>query len=85
MATAKKKGVSAGSEAITWPFGKKNYLLFGIAILVIAVGYIFLGQGSTTLAPILLVVGYCVLVPVSIIIRDNSGNSEPLIDDSSEE
>ena len=85
MAIAKKKGIAAGSGAITWPFGKKNYALFGLAVLIIVVGYIFLGQGSTTLAPVLLVLGYCVLIPVSIIVRDDSGDSEPLIDDNPEE
>ncbi len=85
MAIAKKKGSAAGSGAITWPFGKKNYAIFGFAVTIIAVGYLFLGKGSTTVAPILLVLGYCVLIPVSIIVRDNSGNSEPLIDDNPEE
>ncbi len=85
MAIAKKKGLTAGSGAVTWPFGKRNYILFAMAILVIAVGYLFLGQGSITVAPVLLVLGYCVLIPVAIIVRDKSGNTEPLIDDRPEE
>ena len=52
------------------PFGRKNYLLFALGILVIILGYITLGYGSITLAPILLVLGYCVIIPLSIIIRD---------------
>ena len=84
MAVAKKKS-AAGSGTITWPFGKKNYRLFAIAAIVIAAGYVFLSQGSTTAAPILLVLGYCVLIPLSIIVRDSSGNSEPLVDDRPEE
>ena len=50
------------------PFGKRNYILFGIALLTIIVGYVFLGSGSITIAPILLVLGYCVLVPVAILL-----------------
>lgn len=50
------------------PFGKRNYVWFGIALLIIIVGYIFLGSGSITIAPILLVLGYCVLVPVAILL-----------------
>jgi hypothetical protein len=36
---------------------------------VIVIGYLVLATGSITLAPILLVLGYCVLVPVAIIYR----------------
>ena len=57
-------------EKTKLPFGKKNYLLFALGIFIIAVGYIFLGHGSITIAPILLVLGYCVIIPLSIIVRD---------------
>jgi hypothetical protein len=50
------------------PFGPRNYTWFGIGILVIVIGYISLSMGSMTLAPILLVAGYCVIIPISIII-----------------
>jgi len=52
------------------PFGRKNYLVFALGIFVIVVGYIFLAHGSITIAPILLVLGYCVIIPLSIIVRD---------------
>ena len=32
-------------------------------MISIIVGYVFLGYGSISLAPVLLVLGYCVLVP----------------------
>jgi hypothetical protein len=67
---AKEKKEKKGQEKFKLPFGKKNYLLFGSGIFVIIVGYIFLGQGSITIAPILLVLGYCVIIPISIIVRD---------------
>ena len=63
-----KKVKKKEKERFEWPFGPRNYLIFGIGILVIIVGYISLAAGSITLAPILLVLGYCVLIPVSIII-----------------
>jgi len=62
------------TSSVEWPFGMKNYILFGIAILVIVVGYILLGSGSMTMAPLLLVVGYCVLIPIAIMVR---GIDEP--------
>ena len=51
------------------PFTSKNYILFAIGLLVIVIGYITLGYGSITLAPILLVLGYCVIIPIAIIIN----------------
>ncbi|MEO0102143.1 MAG: hypothetical protein ABIK81_00365 [candidate division WOR-3 bacterium] len=50
-------------------FKKKNYLLLLLAIIVIIAGFVFLGRGSITLAPILLVIGYCVLVPLAILLK----------------
>lgn len=49
-------------------FGQKNLLLFVIALAVIVIGHIALGMGSMTFAPICLVVGYCILVPIAIIV-----------------
>ncbi len=57
------------TDDIKWPFGPKNYVIFAIALVVIIVGYISLGQGSITLAPILLVLGYCILVPLAIWVK----------------
>jgi hypothetical protein len=51
------------------PFGKKNYILFGLAALVIVAGYITLSRGSITLAPILLLTGYLVLIPWGILAK----------------
>jgi len=58
---------------ISWPFKRKNYLLFGFAVLIIIVGYFIMYIGevnsfqSVTLAPILLIVGYLILIPISIL------------------
>ena len=40
---------------------------WGVAAVVLAAGYADLARGGMTLAPILLVVGYAVLVPVAIL------------------
>jgi hypothetical protein len=50
-------------------FRRGNYVLLGVSLAVIAVGFVFLAGGSITLAPILLVLGYAVLVPVAILYR----------------
>ena len=57
------------------PFTSKNYILFAIGLFVIVLGYITLGYGSITLAPILLVLGYCVIIPLAIII--SGGKEKP--------
>ncbi len=36
-------------------------------MISIVVGYVFLGLGSIALAPVLLVLGYCVLVPLALL------------------
>ncbi len=52
-----------------------NYLIFAVAVLTIISGYVSLSKGpadsfwSLTLAPILLVIGYCLLVPLAIFWR----------------
>ena len=57
------------------PFTKLNYYIFAAGLLAIVLGYFTLSQGSITLAPILLVVGYCVIIPVAILYRGK--NSSP--------
>ncbi|RPH93794.1 hypothetical protein EHM69_09265 [candidate division KSB1 bacterium] len=60
------------------PFTRKNYIAFGVALGLLLVGYICLGQSpadgflSLTLAPILLVLGFCVVIPYAIMARDKS-------------
>ncbi len=49
-------------------FGVVNAALFVGAAVVLAAGYLLLARGSTTAAPILLVVGYCVLLPLGLIL-----------------
>jgi hypothetical protein len=51
------------------PFTKRNYYIFLVGLAAIILGYIALSQGSITLAPILLVLGYCVILPVAILYR----------------
>jgi hypothetical protein len=74
MAKIQKKIRGKKSEPIL-AFTKVNYLIFAAAVLLIVLGYIALSKGpansfsSLTLAPILLVIGYLVLVPISIFWR----------------
>lgn len=60
------------------PFTRKNYIAFGVGIALLIVGYICLAQPpvdgflSLTLAPVLLVLSYCVIFPYAIMARERS-------------
>jgi uncharacterized membrane protein len=62
----------------TLPFTKINYQILGAGLLCIVLGYVALAQdpwnGSMALvvAPILLVLGYCVVIPIGILFRKNT-------------
>lgn len=61
-----------------WTFTKKNYLLFGIGILSIIAGYVIMATGEVnsvralTVAPVLLFLGYVIIIPAALIYRDKS-------------
>lgn len=52
-----------------------NFIIFGAGILTIIIGYFVMGSGDTysfrslTLAPIILLIGYLVLIPVAILYK----------------
>lgn len=45
----------------------RAFLWWGIALATIVAGYVDLARGGATIAPILLVAGYFVLVPAAIL------------------
>jgi hypothetical protein len=63
-----KKKVAAPPKD-TFAFTRANYLTLAIGLVIIIIGYITLRMGSITLAPFLLVLGYCVIIPIGIILR----------------
>ncbi len=63
-AQKRKKQEKGGSVVL----GVRNVILLTVGLIIIIVGYFLLGKGSITAAPILLVLGYCVVVPLSIIL-----------------
>jgi hypothetical protein len=56
-------------------WGLWNSLLLGLGVLALVAGYVALSRGSITLAPVLLVTGYCVLIPASLLVRPRSQSS----------
>jgi hypothetical protein len=58
-----------------WSFSTTNYLIFGVGIVTVILGYVIMALGevdstqSVTIAPLLLFLGYVVIIPVSIMYR----------------
>ncbi|MBL7074128.1 hypothetical protein ISS37_02660 [candidate division KSB1 bacterium] len=63
--------------------GRENYLFFLGGVGVLILGFIFLSIGpwdsfwSLTLAPILLIIGYIILIPLSILYKKKKGGDNP--------
>ena len=59
----------------SWPYKRKNYLLFGVGVFVIIVGYLTMYLGdvnsfqSLVVSPLLLLLGYLVIIPVALLFR----------------
>jgi hypothetical protein len=46
----------------------RNMIVIGAALIAIGAGYVVLSAGSPSAAAVLLVLGYCVLLPLGIVI-----------------
>ncbi|HMB71637.1 MAG TPA: hypothetical protein VKU85_20165 [bacterium] len=75
MSPSKSKGAkgsprkgAAVQEAVRVRWERKNIGLFGAGLGAVVLGYVLLSQGSVTAAPVLLVAGYCVLIPLAFIL-----------------
>lgn len=47
-------------------FRSRNVVLLAAALVSVGVGYALLARGDTLVAPVLLVLGYCVLFPLGL-------------------
>lgn len=79
--TKKKPGKSV-KKVLVSPFNiyweKTNYLLFGVGIAIIIIGFYFMSIGnwdstaSLVISPILLFIGYVIVFPAAIFYRKKS-------------
>ena len=72
----KQKGkIRKGLKDDLLPLGRENFLILGLGLLVIAAGYLAMLEGSVegflplVVAPLLLVLGYCVIIPLGILYK----------------
>ncbi len=56
-------------------WGLANSLLLGVGLAILVAGYLALARGSITLAPLLLVLGYCVFIPAALLVRGRARGS----------
>lgn len=74
----KKKRISD----ISLPFTKENYYLLLLGIAVIVAGYIVMEIGGAydalalVVSPIILVIGYCVIIPFAIFYKKKNRDNE---------
>jgi hypothetical protein len=71
----RKEHARRGAKEVRLPLEPLNFKIMGGGVALIILGYLALAEGSVegflplTVAPILLVLGYCVVVPLGIIYR----------------
>lgn len=68
MATRMKGRAAARSGHDSLKFSPINGILLVLGVVAITIGYMQLARGSTVGAPLLLVLGYVVLIPLGIIL-----------------
>jgi len=77
-----KNNSPTGKLFETRSFSQTNYILFGAGLLIIIVGYIVMATGDTyssqslTVAPIMLFIGYIILIPASLIYKKDKSKSD---------
>jgi hypothetical protein len=73
---ARPRGLRKPEETdLGFHWGLANSLLLGLGVAVLVAGYVALSKGDITLAPVLLVFGYCGLIPASLLLRGRKQGS----------
>ncbi len=94
VSTSRKQQRSAGVQW-NFPLTKSNFLYFGAALGVIIIGYLLMATGITSdpqkhletwansmaivVAPTLLVIAYCVMIPLAIMKREKTSTDKPVV------
>ncbi len=63
------KPVSSKGKQSTVPFGSINYILFAVGLVIITAGWFLLRAGHISVSPVMLILGYCVVIPVAIVLK----------------
>ena len=68
MARKTRTTAAAAPDRASIRFSAINGILLAAGFATIGVGYALLAKGSTVAAPLLIVIGYAVLIPLGIIL-----------------
>ena len=66
---------SSGNIFNSWSYDKENYIIFSVGIITIILGYVIMATGDTysfqslSLAPVLLFIGYIILIPIALLYK----------------
>jgi len=81
MAKVKKDRAKRSAFIEQLTLKNTNFIIFGVGILTIIIGYFIMAAGDTysfqtlTLAPIVLLIGYLVIIPASILYRKKNNKN----------
>jgi hypothetical protein len=64
----KTRNAATAADRVSLRFSAINGILLAAAAASIVIGYALLAQGSNVAAPLLIVLGYAVLIPLGIIL-----------------
>ena len=82
MAKPIKNKVRKPNRETALPLDRQNFIIIGIGLLSIIAGYAAMLEGSIegflplVVSPVLLVLGYCVIIPVGILYRKRKAAPE---------
>lgn len=69
-------------KEFSFPLEKENFMIIGLGILLLVIGYVMMSQNSvdgfipTVVSPIFLVAGYCVVIPYGIMKKPKTASTE---------
>ena len=91
MAKIKKRTKQSSQSPFRDYWSKNNYLLIGLGLLTLIIGFLIMGQGewdnpiSLTVSPIVLLLAYIVIFPLAILYKKKKNNQSEAANDSSQD
>jgi len=79
----KSKTARRQKQTEVFPLERTNFIILGVGVLVIVAGYLLLSGDTAesfrqlTVAPIFLLLGYCVIIPIGLMYRKKQRSTAP--------
>lgn len=62
------------SKIVKSGLGKRNYIILLIGVLLVTIGYFVMNTGERTISPIILIIAYVIVIPISLILPAKNNN-----------